>query len=156
MGRGEALLGLVTITIILLATSFSINANAGEAGVGVLNVSPKFSEIRLVQQDNLIRAYITASDYNFRKFGVNHLLLWQVIKKYAGKQYDFLDLGSTKKGSNLEIFKRGWRGKKLPIYELSSQLAKNRLRDSKLRNVLGFLPSFLTTKLSPYLLKYKL
>ncbi len=64
MGRGDVLVGVVTITIILLATSFSINANAGEAGVGVLNVSPKFSEIRLVQQNNLIRAYITTSDYN--------------------------------------------------------------------------------------------
>ena len=64
MGRGKVLLGLVTITIILLATSFSINANAGEAGVGVLNVSPKFSEIRLVQQDNLIRVYVIVSDYN--------------------------------------------------------------------------------------------
>ena len=64
MDRGKLIAGLVTITIILLAKSFSISANASQAGVGVLNVSPKISEIRLVQQDNLIRAYIIVSDYN--------------------------------------------------------------------------------------------
>jgi len=103
-----------------------------------------------------IHYFITASDDNFRKLGINHLLLWRVIEKYAGKHYDFLDLGATKEGSKLEIFKRGWRGKKIPIYELSGQLSKSRLRDSGLRNVLGLLPLFLTEKISPCLLKYKL
>ncbi len=103
-----------------------------------------------------IHYFISAADYNFRKLDVNHLLLWYVIKNYIGKDYDFLDLGATKKGSSLEIFKRGWRGKKLPIHELSSQLSRNKLRDSKLRSILGFLPPFLIKKLSPYLLKYKL
>lgn len=103
-----------------------------------------------------IHYFITASDYNFRKFGVNHLLLWQVIKNYAGKDYDFFDLGATKKGSNLEVFKRGWRGKKLPICELSNQLPRGKLRDSGLRNILGFLPVSLIKTLSPHLLKYKL
>ncbi len=103
-----------------------------------------------------IHYFITASDYNFRKSGANHLLLWNIIKNYNNKGYDFLDLGATKKGSNLEIFKRGWRGKKLPIYELSNQSFKRELRDSKLRSILGFLPSCLIKKISPYLLKYKL
>jgi len=110
-----------------------------------------------------IHYFITASDYNFRKSGVNHLLLWNIIKNYNNKDYDFLDLGATKKGSNLEIFKRGWRGKKLPIYELVKEdkssfppFATARVRDSKLRSILGFLPSCLIKKISPYLLKYKL
>ena len=95
MGRGKVLLGLVTITIILLATSFSINANAGEAGVGVLNVSPKFSEIRLVQQNNLIRAYITASDYNSWEDIYDAKMILEYygseIATFTFKQYDDRD-----------------------------------------------------------------
>lgn len=37
---------------------------AGEAGVGVINVPPKYGYIRVEQQDNLIRVYLTISDYN--------------------------------------------------------------------------------------------
>jgi hypothetical protein len=50
--------------IVLFFPLFSINASAGKAGVGVLNVAPKFSEIRVVQLDSSFRIYITASDYN--------------------------------------------------------------------------------------------
>jgi hypothetical protein len=42
----------------------SINCKAGEAGVGVINVPPKFTLIRIVQQDDFIRVYLTLSDYN--------------------------------------------------------------------------------------------
>ena len=103
-----------------------------------------------------IHYFITAADYKFRKLGVNHLLLWLVIEKYIGKDYDFFDLGATKKGSALEIFKRGWRGKQIPLYGLSNQPDENRFRDSKLRELWGLLPEFLIKKFSPYLLKYKL
>ena len=62
--RKRALLLLFISIIVLFFPLFSINASAGKAGVGVLNVDPKFSEIRVVQQDNSFRVYITASDYN--------------------------------------------------------------------------------------------
>jgi len=103
-----------------------------------------------------IHYFITASDYSFRGQAVNHLLLFNVIKKYLGQDYDFFDLGATRKSSSLEIFKRGWRGKELPIFELSNRPDKLKLRHSKLRNVLGFLPLPLIKKVSPHLLKYKL
>ena len=54
---------IISIIFILFILS-SIKANAGKAGVGVLNVPPQYSMIRLVQQDNHIRIYLTVSDYN--------------------------------------------------------------------------------------------
>lgn len=62
--RKRTLLLLFISIIVLFSPLFSINAGAGKAGVGVLNVAPKFSEIRVVQQDSSFRVYITASDYN--------------------------------------------------------------------------------------------
>jgi len=55
---------LVTVTILLCSTFFSITTSASQAGVGVLNVPPTFRMIRVVQQDDFIRVYITISDYN--------------------------------------------------------------------------------------------
>jgi len=63
MRKGTLLLLFISV-IVLFPPLFSINAIAGNAGVGVLNVSPKFSEIRVVQQDDFFRIYITTSDYN--------------------------------------------------------------------------------------------
>ncbi len=107
--------------------------------------------------NNFIHYFITGSNYNIlRKFNANHLLLWRVMKKYIGCGYDFFDLGATRRDSHLEIFKRGWRGKKYPIFELNKLPLTEGLRRSKLRNILGVLPCSLLKRLSPYLLKYKL
>jgi hypothetical protein len=62
--RKRTLLLLFISIIVLFFPLFSINASAGKAGVGVLNVAPKFSEIRVVRQESSFRVYITASDYN--------------------------------------------------------------------------------------------
>ena len=66
MYRGWKLLFFITI-IILILTFFPSKVYAkssGQAGVGVLSAPPQFSMIRLVQQDEFIRAYITVSDIN--------------------------------------------------------------------------------------------
>jgi hypothetical protein len=97
--------------------------------------------------------FITAADSRFRRQGVNQLLLWHVLKKHLGGEYSYLDLGATRKGSSLEEFKRGWRGKELPIVEITNM--ENSLRQSKLRNILGFLPVCLMKKAGKQLLKYK-
>ena len=55
------LLFFVLITLNLL---FSSIANAGQAGVGVINVPPKYGYIRVEQQNDLMRVYLTISDYN--------------------------------------------------------------------------------------------
>ena len=64
MNKGQLISILMISTILLFITFPSINAGSGRAGVGVLNVPPQFNQIRLVQQDNFIRLYITCSDYN--------------------------------------------------------------------------------------------
>jgi uncharacterized protein YxeA len=50
--------------LILCSAFFSIKASAGQAGVGVINVPPKYGYIRVEQQDELIRVYLNISDYN--------------------------------------------------------------------------------------------
>jgi len=64
MQKGWVILLLAVLTAILFISFSSIDADAGQAGVGVLNVPPQYSMIRLVQQDNFIRIYLTVSDYN--------------------------------------------------------------------------------------------
>jgi len=58
------LLFLIILIIIFFQNIFSNNIKAGEAGVGVLNVSPQYNIIRLMQQDDTYRIYLTVSDYN--------------------------------------------------------------------------------------------
>jgi len=64
MKKGKIVLLLAVSTFVLLFTSPAVNARSGGAGVGVLNVPPQFNQIRLVQQGEFIRVYITCSDYN--------------------------------------------------------------------------------------------
>ena len=64
MKKSRIILFSIILTIFISSTFPSINAGSGKAGVGVLNVPPQYNQIRLVQQGNLIRLYITCSDYN--------------------------------------------------------------------------------------------
>jgi len=64
MKKVWVLLFLIVITIIFFQNIFSNNIKAGNAGVGVLNVSPQYNIIRLTQQENNFRIYLTVSDYN--------------------------------------------------------------------------------------------
>ena len=51
-------------TFILCSVIVPIGANAGQAGVGVINVPPKYGYIRVEEQDSFIRVYLNISDYN--------------------------------------------------------------------------------------------
>jgi hypothetical protein len=63
--RKMIVLLLVYSTIFLLCLMIvPINAVAGQAGVGVINVPPKYGYIRVEDQDNYIRVYLNISDYN--------------------------------------------------------------------------------------------
>ena len=94
MKKGWVILSLTISTIILFSTFNSINACAGEAGVGVINVSPKYSMIRLVQQNNFIRIYLTVSDYNSWEdiYSVSVILEDSGVEKaeFLYKQYENL------------------------------------------------------------------
>ena len=106
--------------------------------------------------DKIIHYSKNASEKKYQKLNVNSLILWEQIKNYTGRNYEIFDLGGTRIGSSLEVFKRGWGGEKYPIFRISNQMRKNKFRHSNLRDIWGSLPEFLIEKLSPYLLKYKL
>lgn len=47
----------------IIFSSFSASADSN-AGVGVINVPPNYADVKILQQDNMIRVYLTLSDYN--------------------------------------------------------------------------------------------
>lgn len=103
--------------------------------------------------DKFIHYFQNAVDEKYKNLGANYLILWNQLQNYPDRIFDF---GGTRIGSSLEIFKKGWGGKEYSIFELTNRPQENKFRDSKLRNIFGFLPPFFIKKLSPYLLKYKL
>lgn len=95
MKRGRVILSLVISTIILFITFSPINANAGnkgQTGVGVFSAPPQYSIIRLVQQGDDIRVYITVSDINSWKdiYSVSIVLEDLGVEKaeFLYKQYE--------------------------------------------------------------------
>jgi hypothetical protein len=57
-------INLFIITFILIS-SYIVGAGGGsDAGVGVINVPPNYADVKILQQDNTIRVYLTLSDYN--------------------------------------------------------------------------------------------
>jgi hypothetical protein len=55
---------ILFMAILLGPAVLSLHASAGEAGVGVINVPPKYGYIRVEEQGNFIRVYLNISDYN--------------------------------------------------------------------------------------------
>lgn len=53
----------IVLTIFTICSSFLVSAD-GTAGVGVVNVPPNYSDIKIFQQENQVRVYLTLSDYN--------------------------------------------------------------------------------------------
>lgn len=104
--------------------------------------------------EKFIHYFLNASEEKYKKLRPNHLILWNQIENYCGKNYQIFDLGGTKRGSSLEIFKKGWGAIRYPIFELKNY--KEKLKESKLKNFLGIFPTFLIKKFNFYLLKYKL
>lgn len=64
MNRSFSRLLLLGSLVCLIFLAVIPVQRAGEAGVGVINVPPKYGYIRVEQQDDLIRVYLTISDYN--------------------------------------------------------------------------------------------
>jgi len=52
------------MAVLLCSVVLPLHAHAGQAGVGVINVPPKYGYIRVEEQDNYIRVYLNISDYN--------------------------------------------------------------------------------------------
>ena len=105
--------------------------------------------------DKFIHYFLNASDQDHKEKKANFLILWNRIRTYTGENYKVFDLGGTGRGSPLEVFKKGWGGKKYPIFEIRNFLDKG-LKKSRLRDVFSILPSFLLEKVGSYFLKFKL
>ena len=93
-----------------------------------------------------IHYFISASDERFRNSNIGHQILWHVMQKYAGGEYDYFDLGGTRKGSSLEVFKRGWGSREYPIYEIGKEVGES--RKSYLRNLIAIIPPIIMRRLS--------
>jgi len=126
------------------------SAKGGSASGGKIIAGSLF-----LHYSNFVHYFLSASDYKYRNFGANYLILWKEIKGLCGQDKIF-DLGASPKGSALEIFKRGWGGKEYPILQLGIKRSEEKLRSSKLRNIFGLLPNFILKRLSPLLIKYRL
>jgi hypothetical protein len=74
------------------------------------------------------------------------------------KEYQYFDLGGTRKGSALEIFKRGWGATEIPIHDIPtfSRMLEYRGTSVKLRNVLGLLPASVLSRIAKYALWLKI
>lgn len=119
------------------------------------------SGIVILFYSDIAHYYLSTMDQKYvRKNKLNpmYFVLWEEIKKIANsRKANVFDFGGTKTGSSLEEFKRGWTTKKYPIWTIESgQMAQERLRESKLRDVWGLLPNFLVKIISPHLIKYRL
>jgi len=108
-----------------------------------------------VHYDKFVHYFFSASDYKYRNLGPSYLILWKKLKSLCGQDKIF-DLGAAPKNSELEIFKKGWRGKEYPILQIGIKRSEESLRSSKLRNIWGLLPGFIIRKFSPFLIKYRL
>ena len=109
-----------------------------------------------VYYDKFVHYLFNASDYKYRNLGPSYLILWSKIKSLCGQNKIF-DLGAAPRGLDLEIFKKGWRGKEYPIYQIGIKREDESLRSSKIiRNLWRLLPNFVIKKLSPYLIKYRI
>lgn len=55
---------IMVLVILLPLVLLPLQVEAGQAGVGVINVPPKYGYIRVEEQGDYIRVYLNVSDYN--------------------------------------------------------------------------------------------
>ncbi|MFY9457343.1 MAG: GNAT family N-acetyltransferase [Candidatus Spechtbacterales bacterium] len=100
-----------------------------------------------------IHYFLSAADSRFRDKNIGHKILWYAMQKYVGREYNYFDLGGTRKGSALEVFKRGWGAKEFFIFGIGNNSDRGGV--SSLRNILGFVPPGLMVRAAPFALWLK-
>ena len=55
---------IVSLVVLLCLVFLPVHTHAGQAGVGVINVPPKYGYIRVEEQGDYVRVYLNISDYN--------------------------------------------------------------------------------------------
>lgn len=93
---GKKAYAIFFMFLIIHLSTVIVNADGdSNAGVGVINVPPNYADIRILQQDNTIRAYLTISDYNswsdIYKVQVNLEENGAVLHTFIFKQWDDKD-----------------------------------------------------------------
>ena len=64
MRKAIASFFVLSMVVLLYSVVLPLHAHAGQAGVGVINVPPKYGYIRVEEQGDSIRVYLNISDYN--------------------------------------------------------------------------------------------
>lgn len=90
-----------------------------------------------------------------RRLNPNNLLIWNVIEWGVRKGHRRLDLGRTRTGTTIHVFKRRWGGQEIPLQDYVCFLRKRELPDPEqkryryLSKVWSFMPTSLTKKIGP-------
>lgn len=97
MNKKKGSIKLLTILLLFIfiefTTTHTVFADGGsDAGVGVINVPPNYADIKILQQDNTIRTYLTLSDYNswsdIYKVQINLEENGAILHSFVFKQWD--------------------------------------------------------------------
>ena len=131
--------------------------NSSDAEISLtFNKNKIIAGSQFLHYNKFIHYFLSASDHKRRNLGANYLILWEKIKRSLKGKFKYFDLGAAPRGSNLEIFKRGWGGTEYQIYQIGIKKGDERLRSSKLRKAWGLLPNFVVKKISRYFIKYRI
>jgi hypothetical protein len=87
MRKAIASFFILFMAVLLCSVVLPLDANAGQAGVGVINVPPKYGYIRVEEQGDFIRVYLNISDYNSWADVYNVSV---TLDNYGAKQSTFL------------------------------------------------------------------
>ncbi len=83
---------IVLLLFVTISSTVVLSDGGSDAGVGVINVPPNYADIKILQQDNTIRAYLTLSDYNswsdIYKVQVNLEENGAILHTFIFKQWD--------------------------------------------------------------------
>jgi hypothetical protein len=83
---------LLFMGFIVFSSTTVLAGDGSDAGVGVINVPPNYADIKILQQENTIRAYLTLSDYNswsdIYKVQVNLEENGVILHSFTFKQWD--------------------------------------------------------------------
>jgi hypothetical protein len=60
----KTLIAIMLFNLFFIYSTGVIAGPGSNAGVGVINVPPNYSDIKILQRENMIRVYLTLSDYN--------------------------------------------------------------------------------------------
>jgi len=106
--------------------------------------------------NKIVHSFLCGFDEKYRQLGAHSLVLWSELKYKQREGFGTFDFGATRKGSSIGDFKNRWGAEVFSIFELKNYAGDSKLKDSFLRDIWSYLPTFLIKKISPRLLKYKL